>query len=245
MAAGAGTPRNVRRAEPDHDCRRGGRSGRGRSVIRLAVPVDVENELHHLGWITPNDRRPCGADVRERSCTPSVYGAMPTSRCACRSALRHAAYMIVVLAEGSRHVALEDEGVNDPTERPEWGRECNVVDHSRPVLGLLENVLVSPMPERAALHLVDECVQPLVLDDLRRHPPANAEVPCAPGHVLAKLHAPFADASDDTLAGRGGEVHPNVQGEVKAHVRLGRDVRDEVDVRHVSPLDGRREGRRE
>jgi hypothetical protein len=153
--------------------------------------------------------------------------------------------MIVVLAEESRHVALEDEVVNDSTERPEWGRECNVVDHSRPVPGLLEDVVVSPMPEWAALHLVDKCARPLVLDDLRRHPPADAELPRAPGHMIAKVHAPFADASDDTFGGRGGQVHSNVKGNVKADVRLGCNVRDQVDVSHVSPPDGRSGGRRE
>jgi hypothetical protein len=63
--------------------------------------------------------------------------------------------------------------------------------------------------------------------------------------MLAEFHAPFADASDDSLAERGGQVHLNVQGEVEADIRLGRDVHDEIDVRHVSPLDRRRGGRRE
>ena len=84
-------------------------------VIRLAIPGDVEDELHHLGWIRANECRPLGADVSQPSCTPSIHGAMPTSRCACRDALRHAADMIVVLAEESRHVALEDEA---STTRP-------------------------------------------------------------------------------------------------------------------------------
>lgn len=181
----------------------------------------------------------------DRFCTPTPHGALPTSRCPCRRAFCHGAHMIVVLAEKSRHVAFEDKGVNDSTERAEWGGERNVVVHSRPVFGLLEDVVVSPMPERAALHLVDKCVRPLGLDDLRRHPPANAEVPCAPGHVIAKVHAPFADASDDSLGGGCGEVHSNVKGKVKADVRLGCNVRDEVDVSHVSSPDGRSGGRRE
>ena len=96
-------------------------------------------------------------------------------------------------------MSLEDELVNDSTERTEWGRECNVVDHSRPVRRLLEAVLVSPVPEWSALHLVDKCVRSLVLDDLRRHPPANAELSRAPGHLIAKGHAPLADAFDDTF----------------------------------------------
>ena len=142
-------------------------------------------------------------------------------------------------------MALEDKLVNDSTERSEWGRECNVVDHSCPVPRPLEAVLVSPIPEWAALHLVDKCVRPLVLDDHRRHPPANAELPRAPGHMIAKGHAPFADASDDTFGGRGGQVHSNVKGKVKAEVRLRCDVRDEVDVSHVSLPRGRSGGRRE
>ena len=213
-------------------------------VIRCAIPVDVEHELHHLRWITPNHRRSHGADVYA-SCTPTLHGAMSTSRCSCRRALCHSAHVIIVPAEESRHVALEDELVNDSTERSKWGRECNVVDHSCPVPRPLEAVLVSPMPEWAALHLVDKCARPLVLDDPRRHPPANAELPRAPGHIIAKGRAPFADASDDTFGGRGCQVHSNIKGKVKAEVRLGCDVRNEVDVSHVSLPRGRSGGRRE
>jgi hypothetical protein len=135
-------------------------------VICLAIPVDIEDELHHLGWITPNDSCSRGADVSQPSCTSSVHGATRTSRRSCHGAFGRGSQMSVVLTQESRHVALEDEGVNESTERPEWGREPNVVGHSRPVRGLLESVLVSPMPKRAALHLVDKCVRPLVLDDL-------------------------------------------------------------------------------
>jgi hypothetical protein len=153
--------------------------------------------------------------------------------------------MIVVPAQESRHVALEDEGINEAAKRAKWGREPNVIGHSRSVSGLLENVPVSPVPKRAALHLVDECVWSLVLDDLRRHPPADAKVPCAPGHMIAKDHAPLADASDDTFGGRCGQMHSNVKGHVKAGVRLACDVRDEIDVSHLSPPNRRHEGRRE
>ena len=85
VAAGAGTPRNVRRVEPVHDRRRGGRIGRGRSCDPPCDTGRRQDERHHLGWITPNDGRPA-APTCNASCT-RFHGATSTSWCSWRWAL--------------------------------------------------------------------------------------------------------------------------------------------------------------
>jgi hypothetical protein len=147
--------------------------------------------------------------------------------------------MVVVLAEQSGHIALEDEGVDDATERAKGRGECDMVDHPGPMDPLLEEMLVAPTPEGSALHLVDKCVGPLILDDLGGHPPANAEVAGALGHMLTEAHAPRSDAVDDAFGGRCGEVNFDIDGDVKADGGFGRDLGDQIDARHVRRPDGR------
>ena len=100
-----------------------------------------------------------------------------------------------------------------------------------------------PTTERSPLHLIDKHVRSFVRNDLRCHPPANSEMPSAPGHRLTQAHAAGTHAADDTLGRRCCDVNANIERDVKADLRLRRDVGDEIDVGHVRPDAGKRGGR--
>lgn len=170
-------------------------------AIRPPIAFDTQHELQHRGWRNSNDGRPLPTDMHGRAPIPCRRARTPVSRLRgfTAGALRNRANMIVVLVEESGHVPLEHHRVDETAERTKWRGEVDVIDHSCPVGGLLERVLVTPSAERSSLHPVSECSGSFVRHDLRGHPPSNPEMAGAPGHVLAELHAPLPHTADDAL----------------------------------------------
>src|SRR6266702_1830579 len=123
----------------------------------------------------------------------------------------------------------------DPS-RPSGAWKLHDIDHLRmAVRHGGDGVLVPPLPEWAALLLVDEPVRVLVLGDRRGHPERDAEVAGAPGDRVPRLHHTAGNSADRLPARRAhrGGMGAVRQRKVEAVPDRGRDHGAQPDRTHL------------
>jgi len=86
------------------------------------------------------------------------------------------------------HIASKKKHLGQSTQNAQWGAECEVIDHERPIALWEKFVNVGNFLENASGHFIGKARGAFVGGNFRGQMLLDAEMHSFPGHGIAELH---------------------------------------------------------